>query len=708
MTAPGKALRQVAEISARWLRRVAIVLMGTATAVTSLLLVAVHCFTYPVANLDPDRGGPLLITDRDGNLLRSVPARDGRPGRHGWVALDEIPAAVVMTVIASEDSGFYAHNGVDSHALARAAWLDARAGRLAYGGSTITMQLVRMLHSAGERRSLRNKIKEAVLAMRLERAIDKRAILEQYLNRAYYGHGAYGIEAAAQRYFGKPAVSLSVGEATLLAVVPRAPTAYDPIAHLEVARRRREHVFGLLVDGELMSRDEVADASSQRLAPRLHAPPNHAAHFTDWVVANLPEEIRERGGTVQTTLDLALQEQLEHRVAEHVATLGKRNLQHAGVVVLDSQSGEVLAMVGSAGKRRAAGEINIVTRRRHPGSALKPFVYALAIEAGDNPASIAYDIHDVASDYRVKQVTQREHGPVRYREALAGSYNLAAVHVLERVGVARLITTLRQAGVGALVGSKRDYGLRLALGSAKIRLVNLAAAYGFMVRGGRVGAPTAILAITGTSGLSSRPAPVVERRIFSPQTSWLIMDMLADREARRAVFGQELALDLPFDVAAKTGTSRGFADTVAVGVTNELTVAAWAGNFDGTPTQGLVAMESAAPLVRAGFLLAAGQRALTLPAPPAGISTAYVCPLSGLAPGPACPHHKLEHFASGREPASTCSWHRREGARVVVDYPAEAKDWARQLYQRGGRELARRESRTKKDGDARAGGIAAR
>jgi penicillin-binding protein 1C len=345
-------------------------------------------------------------------------------------------------------------------------------------------------------------------------------------------------------------------------------------------------------------------------------------------------------------------------------------------------------MVGSAGFDESDGQINIVTRRRHPGSALKPFVYALAIEAGESPASIAYDIHDVPSDYRVKTLTQKEHGPVRYRTALAGSYNLAAVHVLEKVGTARLMSVLRRAGVGALDGNTDTYGLRLALGSAKVRLVDLAAAYGFLVKEGHVSRPHPVLQIRAHDGRIERPARALQRRIFSPQTSWLVMDMLADPEARREVFGQELPLDLPFRVAAKTGTSRGFADTVAIAVTNEVTVAAWGGNFDGTPTHGLVAMQSAAPLVRAGLLLAANEQPLTLPEPPPGITTAYVCPLSGKLVGPDCPHRKLEYFAAGHAPTEHCTWHRHDGDRLVVDYPPDVEPWARRERERGGRHLA--------------------
>ncbi len=658
---------------------------GLTAATVSALLLAVYAFPYDASQLAPERGGPLIITDRHGTVLRSVPAADGRPGRQDWVPLDEIPSHVVMTVVASEDEGFYQHRGVDGLAIVRAAWLDLREHRAGYGGSTITMQLARMTMHANAPRSIAAKISEAVVAMRMERAMSKRQLLEQYLNRAYYGNGAYGIEAAARTYFDKPARSLSPGEAALLAIVPRAPGAYDPVRHLRVAVRRRDYVLGLLEERGRMSAVEVDRARAQILTPAVHRPPGHAPHFTDYVLATLPAEVAGRGGVVRTTLDLPLEQALERRVADHLDAMQKRNLDQAGVVVLDTATSEILAMVGSGDYDGENGQLNIVTRRRHPGSALKPFVYGLAIDSGESPASITYDVNDVPSAYHVTHTTQPERGPVRYREALAGSYNLGAIHVLEKVGIGRMMTVLRRAGVAQLGGTPDDYGLRLALGSAKVRLLDLAAGYGFLVRGGTVQQAGGVLEARAPDGSTWHPPPRAERQIFDADTSWLVMDMLADGKARHKVFGDELPLDLPFPVAAKTGTSRGFADTVAIAATREVIVGAWAGNFDGEPTQGLVAMQSAAPLVRAALLLVADGGRLTLPARPAELETAEVCPLSGLRAGPHCPHRIREQFRPGTVPTRTCDWHRVQDGHLVIRYPDDVAAWARRMRQRGGR-----------------------
>lgn len=331
-------------------------------------------------------------------------------------------------------------------------------------------------------------------------------------------------------------------------------------------------------------------------------------------------------------------------------------------------------MVGSAAWDGPDGQINITTRRRNPGSALKPFVYATAIERGDSPASIAYDVKEGADG---DQATRNdvEHGPERYRMALAGSHNYAAMDVLARAGVSRVMTALRRAGVAELDGTPDDYGPRLALGAAKVRLIDLAAGYGFLVRGGTVRTPVGVHAVELAGGGTWRPPAARDRRVFTPETAWLTMDILSDPDARHATFGAELPFDLPFPVAAKTGTARGFADTWAVGATREVIAAAWAGNFDGTPSQGVVAMDAAAPIVRDALLAYAGGRKLTLPARPAAIDDVDVCAVSGMAPGPRCPraHDYVKH---GTAPTATCTWHTDSG----LEWPARALAWWRRKH----------------------------
>ena len=642
-------------------RRILVITAALPLAVAGILAVAVLLVPYPVARLRPEAAASLRLVDRHGELLRDSPLL-GR-GRATWVSLSEVAPEVILATLISEDRHFHAHHGVDVTAVLRSLWLDLRAHKVVSGASTITMQLVRLVDP--ERRGLFAKMGEMLTALRLERALAKEQILEQYLNRAYYGHGAYGIEQAAQRYFGKSAKSLGLAESALLVTLPRAPTAYDPFQHLPAALARRDHILDLLASRGRATPEAIQRARETPLSLAKHqTDPGQAPHFCDFVLSQLSAQERTAGGEIRTTLDLRLQQQVEWAVRAHVRDRHQLGLVSAAAVILDAPTGAVLAMVGSPNYADAnAGQLNLTTTPRHPGSTLKPLLYALALSQGDSPATLAHDVADVPSDYHPDHAV-REHGPARYREALAGSYNLSAIHVLEKVGVNHFLETLRLAGLSPLSGSASDYGLGLALGSAEVRLVDLAAAYAFLVTGGLV---------TEAHGLDRPASP---HRVFDPKVSWLVMDMLADAGARRQVFGAELPLDLPFPVAAKTGTSGGFADTLTLIATREIIAAAWAGNPDGSGTQGSLAMWSAAPLARAALLAAADGRNLTLPPMPEGLVKREVCRLSGKLPGPHFPT-KLEIFAPNTLPSDTCDWHELRNGRLETHFPEELKAWAK-------------------------------
>jgi penicillin-binding protein 1C len=634
------------------------------------LLVAIHAAVVVVVTMPFDADAlvatsePLVLVDLRGEEIATLPALDADRSR--WTRLADVPSIAVAAVIESEDHNFYRHRGVDGVGIARAMYLNVRGGR--YGGSTLTMQLSRMLLGTNDR-TVKNKLREMLLAMRIERAVDKRTILEQWMNRAYFGNGAIGFDAAARLYFDKPASALSDGEAVLLAVLPRAPSGYDPLKHLDAALRRRDYVLDMLVARGSITAEAARDARATELALGKHVPKNLAPHFVQYVLAELPPEVRRAGGTLHTTLDLQLQRVLQRRVTEQVATLARLNLDQAGLIVLDGQTSEVRVMVGSTGWTHEGGQINITTRRRHPGSALKPFVYGTAIERGDNPASIAYDVRDTSPAYFAPAGEER--GPVRYREALASSYNFAAIDVIEQIGVTRVMSTLKRAGVADLERRPEDYGPRLALGAAKVRLIDLAAGYGAFVNHGVVDTPRGIDRVIAPDGTIWMPHRTPPRRVFTPETAWLVMDMLSDPEARRPGFGMELPVDLPFKIAVKTGTARGFADTWTVGATREAIVGAWAGTFDGTPTHGIVGMDAAAPLVRDAMLAIAGGAPLTLPAKPEDVDDVEVCATSGMKPGEHCPRIK-DHALHGHAPAEPCTWHHDDG---TLHYPARASGW---------------------------------
>ncbi len=677
-TAPGS--RPLRWWRARWLRRM-VIATGLAIVVpfvivTVTALVAVYGFPLAPTTLAVGNQ-PLRIVDRHGELIAELPA-DGPAGptSANWTKLTDIPPVAVAAVIQSEDQNFWSHHGVDPRGVARALYLNVRAHRAAFGGSTLTQQLARLLISQGTQRGLWTKTKEALLALRLEHAFDKRTILENWFGRAYFGNGAYGYGDAALAYFGRPPQALTTGEAVLLAVLPRSPSGYDLTKHLDRAIERRNYVLQLLVERGVLSSAAAATAKAETVTLATAAPLSEAQHFARWVAQQLPAAVRQRGGTVHTTLDLGLQRILEARMADHVDELRHRNLQQAAAVVLDSSTGGVLAMIGTANASNDGNAINMALRRRHPGSALKPFVYAAAIERGESPASIAWDVRDTDEDY-FAPTGGVEHGPTRYRDALASSFNFAAIDVIGNVGISTVMTMLQTAGVTTPVGSDKDYGLRLALGSAKVRLLDLASGYGFLVNQGNVVPPQAIVRVDRQDTTSWAPPRAASTRVVSATTAWLTMDMLADPEARRPGFGEELPFDLPFRVAAKTGTARGFADTWAVAATREVTVAVWAGSMDGTPMRGVVGMEGAAPIARDALLTIASRRTLTLPPRPADVVDIEVCAVSGQAPGPHCPVvHDVARRGTADVAPHVCTWHQTDINRQThLHYPARANGW---------------------------------
>jgi penicillin-binding protein 1C len=665
---------------ARWALGVADSGVLAAAVLTLAWTVAVRWAPFPAGPLEPRRAASLTVLDRAGGVLRQQATAAG--GRESWVPLARLSPHLVAATIAAEDHRFFAHAGVDPLGVLRAAWLNLRARRVAYGGSTLTMQLVRLLEPARPRRGLGAKLREAVLAARLERRLDKQALLAEYLNRAYYGNGAYGAEAAAQLYLGKPAAQLSAGEAAFLAVLPRGPSLYNPYLHLPRALARRDHILARMEALGALGPAEADLARGTPLPLRRERPGFHAPHFVDQVISTLPAGARA-GATVETTLDLPLQARLEVALREHLGTVGGYQVTQAGLVVLRNSDGAILALVGSRDYFEAArsGAANVLTLRRRPGSTLKPFIYGLALEGGDSPATIALDVILPGEARETYTADVRQHGPARYREALAGSYNLAAVHTLEQVGVGALLSRLRAAGLDTLDAPDARYTPSLAIGDAEVRVLDLTAAFAAFGNGGQPLRPLAVqsVVVAGGGALAlPRPAPLP--RAFSPAVAYLIFDMLADPDARRPMFGSQAPMALPFPVALKTGTTRAYTDNLAFGTTREFTVGAWAGNFDGAPMQGLMAMYGAAPLVRAAFVaLAARFGTPTAPDRPAGIVEADVCPHSGRAPGPACPTRKRELFLAGSAPApdAPCPWHRVRCGRLETRWPDEAQGWAR-------------------------------
>lgn len=610
----------------------------------------------------------LVIEDRFGIPLRETRAADG--SRRRWVALDAIDPDLIAAFLAMEDRRFHDHSGVDVRAVARAAVANFRAGRVVSGASTITMQLVRLLRPTG--RGWTDKIGQALWALRLERQLDKHTILEQYLNRVPLGQGAVGVDAAAALYFGASADALSLGQAALLAGLAQAPSRDNPLVSPGRAAGRRAVALARLRRAGYASGDAVARAESEPVVTRDRRAGFLAPHFTT-LVAQWSDPAPDARSRRRTSLDAALQAELEAEVRHTVDQLRDRGGRHAAAVVLGNASGEVLAWVGSPDFwADTAGQVDMVVSRRQPGSTLKPFVYGLAFDRGYTPASILPDIARVyqtsTGPYAPRNYDRTFHGPVRAREALASSYNVPAVELAERLGTASVLDALHRAGFTSLRRGAEYYGLGLALGNGEVTLLELANAYRALAAGG-VWRPWRWRA--------ARPGEAVApgRRVMSEASAALVLDILDDPVARIPGFGIDTPLELPFPVAAKTGTSRHFTDNWAVGTTGNFTVAVWVGNFSGRAMEGVSGVSGAGPLLHRSLLAVARRYDPgNLPTPrAAGASAITVCALSGLRATERCPG-TVEWFAAGSAPVSQCDWHGPGG----IHLPAEFAEWTAQ------------------------------
>ena len=567
--------------------------VGVAAGV--LLFVA---WPLPQGLLDPEGTLSVRVLDRDGDVLKEFPSR--RASRSTSLPADApVPPVLRDAFIASEDRRFEWHPGVDPLAIVRAAASNLRSGRVVSGASTLTQQLARLL--VPRRRTLAGKAFEALWAVRLTAHLSRDDILRAYLDRVALGHDLVGVEAAAQSYFGRPARTLSVGQAALLAAIARSPARVDPWRDPEGAARAMREVLGRMrragrLDAELA---RIASAADLDLVPPSR--PFRAPHLVVDLAGKLEAVGLGRAVAVRTTLDPALQRDVERSVRSELAA--DPRLGQAAVLVVDNASGDVLAYVGSAdfGDDDREGQNDGVRARRQPGSALKPFAYGLALASGWTPASVLSDVdlevETSGGAWLPRNYDRRQHGPVRLRAALANSYNVPAVELTDALGPERVLEVLRQAGFTSLEASAEHYGAGLVLGNGDVSLWELARAYRGLARGGVVEPLRLVRAATAPGGerLSATPE-LTPRRFLPPDAVALLTDLLSDEGARAPAFGLDNALRLPFPVAAKTGTSRAYVDNWTVGFTRERTVAVWVGNFDGRPMQRVSGITGAGPL----------------------------------------------------------------------------------------------------------------
>ncbi|PYI71199.1 MAG: penicillin-binding protein 1C [Verrucomicrobia bacterium] len=591
--------------------------------------------------LQQSPAGTLTLLDCRGREIAELASAEART--QFPIPLERVGLWLPRVTVALEDRRFYEHSGIDWHALAAAAARNLRSRHLVSGASTITQQLVK-LATGRERRSWSRKLYEAIIAWKLEHRWSKERILAEYLNRSSYGNRRIGPEAAARAYFDKSARDLTLSEAIFLAGLPQAPTRLNPWRHPEEAGRKYARSLARLVQLGFIDRDQeqllaqppkIVHADSPRLAP----------HFVDAVVARNPRS----HGTVRTTLDLNLQTAIERLARSHLSALNRHDITQSAVVVIENATGAIRAMVGS--ENYALSQINGAMQPRSCGSTLKPFVYLDAIDkrlltAGSLLPDTPDAIRDEYADYDPQNYNRHYLGPVRLREALACSLNVPAVFTLSRLGARPAFYQLQKWGFDFPQGLA-DYGAGFVLGNAETRLVDLAAAYAGLARGG-----TAMRA----KFLAAEHQPIV--RIASTEATSIITDILCDNEARQRSFGTRSALAFEQRIAVKTGTSSGFRDTWTVGFDREHTVAVWAGNFDGRPMHDTFAVRAATPLWAAVMQeLLQHDHPLDLPVENEKLVRREICKATGLLPSRFSPAKLSELFLAGTEPRDDSSDH---------------------------------------------------
>lgn len=672
------------------------------------------------------------LYDRTGRTLL-YEIFDPRLGDRQYVTLDQIPKHCIDVTVALEDRAFWNNPGFDPQGMLRAFWQNLQGVGI-QGGSSITQQLIKNIIIDPEeriQRSYARKIKEVILAAEITRRYEKEQILEWYLNTNHYGNLAYGIQAAAKVYFQKSVSELSLSECAMLAPIPQYPIL-NPIDSPEEAKKRQGLALEALARDGYLTQAEADAASGQDLIikPAQERFDILAPHFSIYVRKQLEDrfgaDLVYRGGLkVFTTLDYDLNSEAQRIAREHVENLMEKghNASNACVVAVRPRTGEILAMVGSIDywNKDIDGNVNVCTADpgRQPGSSFKPFTYATALaQKTVTPATMVMDVRRSFPDlpnppYVPENYDRKYHGPVRLRQALASSYNIPAVWVLQQAGVRNVINTSHRMGITTLNGD--FYGLALTLGGGEVKPLDMAYSFGVFANMGvmagqpvpperqRVGHrtldPVVILRVEDAAGnvlwQYDRPETT---QVLDPALAYLMSSILSDNEARTPAFGRNSPLILPDRrVAAKTGTTNDFRDNWTIGFAPQVAVAVWVGNNDNEAMKDVTGLTGAAPIWHDVMAYALRDEPEEWYLRPPGLVDVKVDAVSGLLPTPFSPRTITEMFLDGSQPIVPDNVHQafrinRDNGKLATVYtppelveervyevfPPEAADWVRE------------------------------
>jgi len=566
------------------------------------------------------------------------------------VELNELPELFIETLLLQEDQYFYKHPGVNPLAVLRAASSNLFSGRVVSGASTITMQLARMLERRP--RTIPVKLLEMFRAVQLEMRYSKAEILQHYLSIAPYGGNLEGINAATYAYFGKPASQLSPAQMALLVLLPKSPNGWRPDRYPIRAKSQRDQLLAKMHDQKLISEQTYQRALAEPVPDQRLSFPTKIPHLAWSLRSEFPDK-----NLFNTTIDYNIQIRSQRLVREYVSTLSDRAINNAAVVVLDSKTRELRAMVGSADyfDEAAEGANNGATALRSPGSTLKPFLYGLAMDAGlIAEKTVLEDIPISVAGYSPRNYSKTFRGTVTVREALIDSLNVVAVRLSQKLGINALYDLLKKGGVSSLLEPASYYGLPLVLGGVEVSLLELTSLYTALAN---YGSYQPYVLLRNKKGEAERQA-ITEAdpiQLLSEEASWLISDMLTDVERPDFPSVWQYSTSRP-TLAWKTGTSYGHQDAWSMGYHPEYTVGVWVGNFDGTPAKELSGDSAAGPLFF-DIMQAIVQEPTRWFAKPIGIENRLVCGTCGLPGNPYCPNTTVEQYipsVKGAVTENTC------------------------------------------------------
>lgn len=645
---------------------------------TALILGGAY-YTYDTAFRDlpqvsqiTQRKQPLTtkILDRNGKVLYNIYKDQNRT----LIPLNKVPPSMKLATIAIEDRDFYSHHGLSIRGIARAIKVNSEGNRV-QGGSTITQQLVKMTLLTPER-TFKRKIREALLSFLVEQTYTKDEILEMYLNEVPYGGSTYGVEEAAQRYFGKSARQLNLAESAFLAGLPQSPSLYSPFGSSpELAKQRQHEVLRRMVEDEYITQEQASAAEQAELVFRPNVTDIQAPHFVmyvkDLLAQQYGEDLVSQGGLeVTTTLDLDLQNEAQEIVSKEMESLAKLKINNGAALVTNPHTGEILAMVGSKDYFDFAhdGQVNVTMRPRQPGSSIKPITYSVAFENGMSPSTMVLDAPvsfqtPGSPVYSPKNYDGRFHGNVTLREALASSYNIPAVKTLASIGIDNMIDQAQAMGITTWKDRQR-FGLSLTLGGGDVLMSDMAKVYGTFANEGVTTDLSPLLEVKTAKGdvlyhnfcaLDGHDCQAV--RTISRKTAYQITDILSDNVARTPAFGPRSVLDIPNQqVAVKTGTTNNLRDNWTIGYTQDRVVAVWVGNNDNSPMSYVASgITGASPIWNKIMRLTLDDQNPHQFPLPEGLVKVKICVTTRTLPCAGCPIVREELFEVGTEPQAACN-----------------------------------------------------